>query len=112
MIVQSPVFMNHEHGRNALCFKSRPRKVTSKGPGFTSVRNPEPLYVNVVFRDTGVGGGTRRWCCLRHDFRSNCNNCGSNGAGVPCNTLQELAAVEGSVNIKMDQILYVFLVGF
>src|SRR5262245_60095664 len=103
--------MDVQNHRNTPCLKSRPGEITPECSYFATILNPEPLNFFSIFRNADVSWRHRRRTSLRHDFGSYGSHGSGNGTGIGGDTLQQLAAIESSVDIEMNQILYVFLVG-
>src|SRR5262249_3620489 len=112
VIVQTPVFMDNQNYRYTTRLESRSCEITAKRAIWASVLHPEPLNVFVIFGNAGGDRWFGRRGGLRHDLRSDCCYCGGNGSRIYSDSLHQLPAIESSINIEMNQVLYLFLVGF
>src|SRR5262249_13781462 len=111
VIVQPTILMNHDNDRAAWGLKFRSCEVTSKRAGFPAVLHPKPLNVCSVFRNARIGG-SRGWRCLRHNLGPHRDDSGRHRPGVDRHALQELTAIECSIDIEGNQIFDVFLIVF
>jgi len=106
------ILVNDKNRRHPARFKSGTREIAAKRPGSACILDVEPLNVGRRFRHAGIGGRVRGRRGLRHDFRTDGGDRRSHRPCIYSNTLQEFAAVESSINIEVNQILNLFMIGF